>query len=59
VVQTAIDPVEPTVEQPVYDDEGNQTGTETVQNPLIVQDDAERADAQAVVDATPQEIKDF
>jgi hypothetical protein len=59
VVQTAIDPVEPTVEQPVYDDEGNQTGTETVTNPLIVQDDAERAEAQAVVDATPQEVKDF
>lgn len=59
VVQTAIDPVEPTVEQPVYDDEGNQTGTETVTNPLIVQDDAERAEAQAVVDATPQDVKDF
>ena len=59
LVQTAIDPVEPTVEQPVYDDEGNQTGTETVTNPLIVQDEAERAAAQAVVDATPQEIKDF
>jgi len=59
VVQTAIDPVEPTVEQPVYDDEGNQTGTETVTNPLIVADEAERAEAQAVVDATPQEVKDF
>ena len=60
VVQTAIDPVEPTVEQPVYDPEtGEQTGTETVTNFLIVQDEAERAEAQAVVDATPQEIKDF
>jgi len=59
VVQTAIDPVEPTVEQPVYDDEGNQTGTETVTNPLIVQDEAERAEAQAVIDQTPQEVKDF
>ena len=59
VVQTAIDPVEPTVEQPVYDEEGNQTGTETVPNPLIVQDEAERAAAQAVIDATPQEVKDF
>lgn len=59
VVQTAIDPVEPTVEQPVYDADGNQTGTETVTNPLIVQDEAERAEAQAVVDATPQDVKDF
>ena len=59
VVQTAIDPVEPTVEQPVYDDEGNQTGTETVTNPLIVKDEAERAEAQAVIDQIPQEVKDF
>ena len=59
VVQTAIDPVEPTVEQPVYDEEGNQIGTETVTNPLIVQDEEERAEAQAVIDATPQEVKDF
>jgi hypothetical protein len=59
VVQTAIDPVEPTVEQPVYDEEGNQIGTETVTNPLIVADEAERAEAQAVIDATPQEVKDF
>lgn len=36
-----------------------QTGTKTVTNPLIVQDDAERAAAQAVIDATPQEVKDF
>jgi hypothetical protein len=59
LVQTAIDPVESTVEQPVYDDEGNQTGTEVVTNPLIVQDENERAVAQAVIDATPQEVKDF
>ena len=59
VIQTAIDPVEPTVEQPVYDEDGNQTGTETVTNPLIVQDEAERAAAQAVIDGTPQEVRDF
>ena len=33
--------------------------SETVPNPLIVQDEAERAAAQAVIDATPQEVKDF
>lgn len=59
VVQTVIDPVEPTVEQPVYDEEGNQTGIETVTNPLIVQDDAERTEAQAVIDATPQDVREF
>lgn len=59
VVQTAIDPVDATVEQNVYDDEGNITGTETVTNPVIVTDEAERAAAQVVVDATPQDVKDF
>ena len=58
IVQTAIDPLEATVEQTTYDDEGNATN-ETVDNPLIVADDAERAAAQAVVDSTPQEVKDF
>ena len=52
LVQTAIDPLDATVEQTTYDDEGNAT-TETVDNPLIVADDAERAAAQAVVDGTP------
>jgi len=59
VVQTAIDPVEPTVEKNVYDEEGNLTGTETVTNPLIVRDEEDRAEAQAVIDQTPQEVKDF
>ena len=59
LVQTAIDPLDATVEQPVYDDEGNQTGTETVPNPLIVADEAERAAAQAIVDGTAQDVKDF
>lgn len=59
IVLQAIEPVDPTIEQPVYDAEGNQTGTETVTNPLIVKDEEERAAAQAVIDATPQEVKDF
>lgn len=60
VVQTAIEPVEPTVEQPVYDEEtGEQTGTETVPNPLIVEDEQERAQAQTLIDATPQGVKEF
>ncbi len=59
LVQTAIDPLDAQVEQTVYDDEGNVTGTTMVANPLIVADDAERDAAQAVVDASPQDVKEF
>ena len=60
LVQSAIDPLPAQVEQPIYDEEtGEQTGTEMVDNPAIAQDDEERAAAQAVVDATPQDVKDF
>lgn len=59
LVQTAIDPLDAQVEQNVYDDEGNLSGTEMVDNPLIVKDDAERAAAQTVVDTTPESVKDF
>ena len=59
VVQTAIDPVEPTVERTVYSDDPMAEPTvETIENPLITQDNAERAKAQAVVDATPQPVID-
>ena len=59
LVQTAIDPLDAQVEQTVYDDEGNVTGTTMVANPLIVADDAERDAAQAVVDATAQDVKEL
>ena len=55
---SAIDPLPAQVEETTYDDEGNAT-TALVDNPLIVQDDAERVAAQAVVDATPEEVKAF
>lgn len=58
VVQTAIDPVPEFVDVVSVDENGVET-TETVRNPLVVQDEAERAEAQAVVDATPQEVKDY
>jgi len=59
VVQTAIEPVEPTVEQTVYSDDMDAEPTvETVANPLIVEDEAERAAAQAVVDGTPDAVKE-
>ena len=57
VTVTAIDPVEATVEQTTYDEDGAATTT-TVENPLITKDNAERAAAQAIIDATPQSVID-
>jgi len=57
ITVTAIDPVEATVEQTTYDEEGVAT-TATVENPLITVDVAERATAQAIVDATPSAVVD-
>jgi hypothetical protein len=57
VTVTSIDPVDATIEQTTYDDEGVAT-TATVENPLITKDNDERADAQAIVDATPQSVID-
>jgi hypothetical protein len=54
---SSIEPVEATVEQTSYDEEGVAT-TATVENPLITKDTEERAAAQAIVDATPQPVID-
>ena len=60
LVTPAIDPLPAQIEQSVYDSEtGEQTGTETVPNPLVEQDQQERTQAQAVIDATPQEVIEF
>jgi len=64
IMETTVIPSIPalpaTIEQPVFDlDTGEQTGTEMVPNPLVEEDDAERAQAQQVIDATPQPVKDF
>ena len=60
LVQTAVEPLEATVEQLVYSDDPDVEPTlETVPNPLIVADTEERAAAQSVVDATPEDVKDF
>ena len=57
VTVTAIEPVEATVEQTVYGDDPEAEPTvETVENPLITQDNQERDEAQAVVAATPQAV---
>lgn len=59
ITVTAIEPVEPTVTRMVYSDDIEAEPTEeTIENPLITADVAERAEAQAVVDATPQPVKD-
>ena len=57
VVVSAIEPLEATVEQTVYDEEDEAT-TSTIENPLITTDNAERVAAQAVVDNTPQPVID-
>jgi len=57
IVQTAIEPVEATVTRLVYsDDMDAEPVEETIENPLITSDNAERAEAQAVVDATPAAV---
>ena len=53
----AIEPLEATVEVTTQE-MGEDPVTTTVANPLIVKDDEERAAAQAVIDATPQPVKD-
>ena len=60
VTVTAIEPVEATVTRMVYseDDPMADPTEETIENPLITTDVAERTAAQATVDATPQPVKD-
>lgn len=56
-VTPAIEPLDATVEVTTYE-MGEDPVTTTVPNPLIVKDDEERAEAQAVIDATPQAVID-
>ena len=58
VVIPAIEPLDATVEVTTYDIETDTSTTETVANPIIVKDVAERAAAQAIIDATPQSVID-
>ena len=55
VMQSAIDPLPATIE--IWEGYPEQVKV-TVPNPVIVQDEQQRAAAQAIVDATPQEVKD-
>ena len=58
ITVTAIDPVEATVTRLVYseDDPMADPTEETIENPLITTDVAERTAAQATVDATPAAV---
>ena len=58
VTQTAIEPLESTIEVSTTNPETMEVTTETVPNPVIVKDEEERAAAQSVVDATPQPVID-
>ena len=61
VTETIVIPAIPALEATVEvttEKMGEDSVTTTVANPLIVKDDEERAAAQAVIDATPQPVKD-
>jgi len=59
VTVTAIEAVDATITRLVYSNDKSANPTEeTIENPLITKDKAERAEAQAIVDATPQPVID-
>ena len=60
VVKQAIEPVDEFVEVVVYGDDPEAEPTvEQQRNPLVEQDEAEREQAQAVIDGTPEAVKTF
>ena len=60
ITVTAVEAVEATVTRLVYDETDMEADSteETIENPLITTDVSERTAAQAIVDATPQAVKD-
>ena len=60
ITVTAVEAALATVTRWVYDEDDHmaEPTEETIENPLITTDVAERTAAQAVVDATPQPVKD-
>lgn len=55
-VVAAIEPLDAEISRDVLSETGEVIGSETIPNPLIVADDAARAAAQAVIDATPAAV---
>ena len=59
IITSSVDPVDATITRTVYSGDVNVDSTEeTIENPLITQDNVERVEAQAIVDATPQAVID-
>jgi len=59
LVSAHVEPLEPTTEVLVSGPPlAGEVSEEEIANPLIVADDAERAEAQAVIDATPTPVKE-
>ena len=58
VTVSAIEPLEPTIIHITYSMDTVEPTEEIIENPLITIDTAERVEAQAVIDATPQPIID-
>ena len=58
ITQTAIEPLEEFIEVIKVDAETMESVTETVRNPLVVQDEEEREAAQLIIDNTPKEVID-
>ena len=60
VVRREIEPVDEFVEVTVYSEDSEAEPTvESVRNPLVVQDELEREQAQATIDSTPEAVKTF
>tara|TARA_R110002153_G_scaffold5128_3_gene24298 strand:+ start:2458 stop:3147 length:690 start_codon:yes stop_codon:yes gene_type:complete len=58
VTRQAVDPVSPTITVMSSENPGDEPTEQTIENPAITEDNAERAEAQAIVDATPQSVID-
>ena len=59
ITVSAIEPVDATITNIIYSlSEYADATEETIENPLITQDNSERAEAQSVVDSTPQAVID-
>jgi hypothetical protein len=58
VTRQAVDPVSPTITVMSSENPGDEPTEQTIENPAITKDNYERADAQAIVDATPQSVID-
>ena len=60
IVKREIEPVEEFVEVTVYSDDPEAEPTvEQQRNPVVIQDEAEREQAQAVIDGTPEAVKEY